>query len=307
MHADGIRRAVRAKAYSIRKNMTGKQSRREMCYKLLRRLGVRFVPIRVKNVKMWVDLHDEVLNHHFFVHQEYEPFETSLIERATAPGMTVVDIGAHIGYYTLHLALRAGTRGKVIAFEPDPTNMQLLKRNVQLNRLSNVICEQSAVLGHNGKTMLYLSNNNFGDHRVFDAQDQDRFNKGVPRESIEVRATALDSYLESRGEQADVIKMDIQGAEMLALPGMVKTLSNPNVVLFCEFWPYGLHKANTNPKQFLESLRDLGLQLFEIVETDQTVINVEVNGLSERFPDLGIANLICIHPSRGWDILLGYQ
>ncbi len=154
--------------------------------------------------------------------------------------------------------------------------------------------------------MLYLSNNNFGDHRVFDACDDDILNKGVARKSVEVPAVSLDKYLKKSGFRADVVKIDIQGAEMLALPGMIETLSNPRVVLFCEFWPYGLRKADTSPKHFLESLKELGFELFEIIETSRSVTPVNISELSERFPDMGYANLFCIHPSRSREFLTTY-
>ncbi|MBM3157904.1 MAG: FkbM family methyltransferase [Chloroflexi bacterium] len=290
-----IRRPGKSIIHDIRKVLRDKELRRQGYYYLLRRVGVRFVQVRVREMRMWVDLCDEVLGYYLFIHQEYEPFETSLVERITQTGMMAVDIGANIGYYTMILSSRVGPKGRVIAFEPDPTNMYLLRRNVRCNDLLNVICEQAAVLGFDGKTTLYLSNSNFGDHRVFDAQDEDRFNKGVPRKSLEARAISLDNYLQSIGHQANIIKMDIQGAEMLALPGMMQALSNPNITFFCEFWPYGLRKANSNPKQYLLSLRELGLDLFEIVESDQRIVPVDIDELSERFPDLGLTNLVCFH------------
>ncbi len=279
------------------------QSRRAMYYSCLRKLGIRFFPVRVRKAWMWIDLHDEVLGNYFFMHREYEPFETLLIERAIQPGMTVADIGANIGYYTLVMARHVGPKGQVIAFEPDPTNFRLLRRNIRMNCFSNVITEQAAVLDRDGKTTLFLSNNNFGDHRVFDTHDYEQFNKGIPRSSIEVRAVTLDRCLNRLGKPADLIKMDIQGAEMLALPGMTKALSNLNVLLFCEFWPYGLRNANTSPRQFLESLCEIGLELFEIIEDNQTVLPVDVDELSQRFPDVGLANLLCAHSMRAKDIL----
>jgi FkbM family methyltransferase len=278
--------------------ITSRQNR----YNLIRKLGTRFAQIRVGRLRLWVDLRDS-LGEYFYIHQKYEPFETLLVEQMIKPGMTIVDIGAHIGYYTTLFAMWTGAEGRVIAIEPDPSNMRLLRRNVQLHRFSNVVCEQAAVLDHDGETRLFLSSTNTGDHRIFDAKDDQVFNRGSRRTAVPVRAIALDGYLEKMGiQQVDFVKMDIQGAEMMALPGMIKTLSNPNVALFCEFWPYVLRQAGAAPRQFLESLKQLGLEVFEIVETDRAVVPARFEELSNRFADTDYANLVCVHPQRIADI-----
>lgn len=269
--------------------------------KFLRTFGVRYAKLSFGKIKLWVDLEDG-LGWYFFVYRNYEPYETSLIQQVVRPGMTILDVGAHVGYYTLLLALSVGETGKVIAFEPEPSNFELLRRNVLLNRLSNVICEQAAVLDHEGRTTLYLSSINKGDHRVFDARDDDRFNSGRPRSMVLVQTIMIDKYLRDHRIKADLVKMDIQGAEMLALRGMTDTLSDPNVVLFCEFWPYALRKAGSDPMQFLGSLKGLGIELFEIVEAKETVLPVQIIELCNRFSDADYANLICVHRSWCGDI-----
>lgn len=268
---------------------------------LLRKLGVRFAPTRVGTVRMWVDLRDG-LGQYFFIHQKYESFETELVEEIVQTGMTVVDIGANMGYYTILFASRVGETGSVIAIEPDPTNMQLLQRNLRWNHLGNVTCQQAAAMAYEGKTMLYLSNINNGDHRVYNAKDDECFNQGMVRNGIEVRTIVVDGYLKKAGKFPDIVKMDIQGAEMLALSGMCHTLQNPNIILLCEFWPYALRKAGTDPILFLKTLSDLGLYLFEIREESRTVEPADIAALPCRFSDSNYANLICVRPERGAQI-----
>lgn len=268
---------------------------------LLLRLGVRFAQARIGQINMWVDLRNG-LGQYYYIHQQYESFETCLIEQVARPGTTVVDIGANVGYYTLVLAKQIGPAGKVIAIEPDPSNMSLLRRNLQLNHLDNVLCEQAAALDHEGETTLYLSDINDGDHRVFDAQDDARFNQGKKRMKVVVRAIVVDKYMAELGKQADLVKVDIQGAEMLALPGMLNTLSHPDVVLFCEFWPYALRQAGSDPIQFLETLKNQGFELFEILEATHKVTSVNVNELVNRFSDPEYANLICVRRPRSQSI-----
>lgn len=67
-------------------------------------------------------------------HEIHEPLMTEIIKRETKEGDVVLDIGAHIGYYTLMFARLVGKEGKVFAFEPDPDNFTLLKKNIEINR-----------------------------------------------------------------------------------------------------------------------------------------------------------------------------
>jgi len=238
-----------------------------------------------------VDLHDRTLGRYFFVFQDYEPFEATLLERAAGPGATVVDIGANVGFYTVLLASRVGPGGRVIAIEPDPTNASLLRRSAAANDLGNVTLLEAAVLDRAGTIDLYRSRTNFGDHRVFDGAED-----GTAREKVTVPAVVLDEYLERERVRPTLVKMDIQGAEVTAFPGMARTLSDPRVVLFCEFWPYGLRLAGSTAGAFLDSLHRAGLTLFEIREEDRTIVPVDRDELANRYPDTGLSNLIGVHP-----------
>lgn len=110
---------------------------------------------------MFLDAQD-ILN--LSINGIYEPLETEVVGREVSAGDVVVDIGAHIGYYTLMLARIVGPCGKVYAFEPDPENFTLLQRNVKENGYRNVVLLQKAVSDRNGSATLYLSDDNSGDH-----------------------------------------------------------------------------------------------------------------------------------------------
>ncbi|MBI5653704.1 MAG: FkbM family methyltransferase [Chloroflexi bacterium] len=270
---------------------------RENLCRVLRAVGVRFAPVRLGRATLWVDLANG-LGQYFFIHQRYEPYETSLIAQIAEPGMVVLNIGANIGYYTVLLGAKVGATGRVIAFEPGPTNMRLLQRNIRANRLTNVVCEQAAVAATEGQTALYLSNINDGDHRIYNAQDDARFNAGKPRASAAVHTIVLDKYLETFDQPVDLIVMDIQGAEMLAFPGMIQTLRHPNLVLFCEFWPYALRQAGSDPVAFLQFLTDLEFELFQILEDERRVVPVQNFDLAFQFADPDYANLIAVRRAR---------
>ncbi|MFQ5574888.1 MAG: FkbM family methyltransferase [Terriglobia bacterium] len=146
----------------------------------------------------------------------YEPLETELVQKEVVEGNVVLDLGAHIGYYTLIFARLVGSQGKVFAFEPGPDNFALLEKNVQVNRYRNVTLVQRAVSEAAGRVRLYLNEGNTADHRMYDSRDG--------RKHIEVETVRVDDYFAEYEGKIDFIKMDIQGAEGAALSGMVRLI-----------------------------------------------------------------------------------
>ncbi len=144
------------------------------------------------------------------------------------PGMNVVDLGANVGIYTLQFASLVGSSGHVFAFEPGPLSFGLLKANLALNRYyRNVTVENAAVSDFTGTTDLLICKTGESDNRIAGFASDDR-------EAIPVRCFALDDYFKP-GTRVDFIKLDIQGAEVKALSGMRRVLSdNPSITLVVE-------------------------------------------------------------------------
>jgi FkbM family methyltransferase len=149
-------------------------------------------------------------------------------------GDTVVDVGAHIGLYTLIAAKKVGPSGKVIAIEPDPENFKILKKNILLNRLMNVEALQCAVYSTKEKVKLFLPEIE-GGRTIFNTVMQDRARTSTEN-FIEVEANTLDDILESINiREVNWIKIDVEGAELEVLKGAVNTLSsNKNISLVIE-------------------------------------------------------------------------
>ncbi len=173
------------------------------------------------------------------------------MKQTVKPGWTVVDIGANIGYFTLLLSRLVGPTGKVYAFEPDPDNVRVLKKNVMANNCRNVIVVQKAVSNKDGQLKLFLDEENKGDHRSYDSHDG--------RKSITIKSTTLDTYFRKDKGTIDFIKMDIQGSEALALLGMKKTMKRQKkLILLSEFWPFGICNSGIKPERYISLLREYG-------------------------------------------------
>jgi FkbM family methyltransferase len=149
-------------------------------------------------------------------------------------GDVVVDVGAHIGRYTIVASKRVGPTGKVIAIEADPSNYEMLNRNIELNQLANVTTLNYAVFSKKAKIKLYLpAGDIFTKYNTVMSnwiwvKPEDKF--------VEVNANTLDNLLQQIGiKQVNWIKIDVEGAEFEVLNGANNLLLyNKNVVLLVE-------------------------------------------------------------------------
>lgn len=189
----------------------------------------------------------------------YEPGTTRLFEEVVKPGMAVIDIGAHVGYYTLLAARQVGPTGRVFAFEPDQVNHELLQKNIRLNYYENVEVARIAVSDRVGWSPLYLT--------ALDSGRNSMYHHGLrERGSVIVETTTIDSFLESKDwPRVDLIKIDVEGAELTVLDGMTQLLRRSDELkMIVEFNPALLQNAGVAPLQFLERLASPGWDVYLI-------------------------------------------
>jgi len=212
----------------------------------------------------------------------YEEQVTRKLKDIVREGMTVVDVGANFGYHTVFIARLVGEKGKVFAFEPNPFAYNLLQENIKLNQLNNVIPVQKAVSNAVGTTKLWLASN-IGASNILSRRDR--------KNSTDVESTSLDEFF--RGDSLpsiDVLKMDIEGAELLALQGMNRIMAkNGNLKMIIEFHPHHILAFGHSPEELWVGLRQNGFwppfllskdgQLIEL-RTPPDIENVE----KERHP-----------------------
>src|ERR687890_2565039 len=146
--------------------------------------------------------------------------EDDIIEHFTPKqGDIVVDIGAHMGRYTIIASKRVGTNGKVVAIEAHPGNFEMLNRNIKLNRLTNIISLNHAVYSKETKVKLYVPGEESG-NTIYNTLISDRATN--EEKFVEVNANTLDYLLKSKGikqEEVNWIKIDVEGAEFEVLKG----------------------------------------------------------------------------------------
>jgi FkbM family methyltransferase len=161
-----------------------------------------------------------------FVYGTWEPDVVSAIVSTVKPGATVIDIGAHIGYYTLLFAKCVGPTGRVISFEPLPVNFALLQKNVQLNGLKQVQTIAQAVFSRNVELTITVPDKspNSGDASVLSTQGTEHFR---------VPAITLDSFSSGLDLRPEFLKMDVEGAEYDVIVGAKETIarSRPKILV----------------------------------------------------------------------------
>lgn len=189
----------------------------------------------------------------------YEPGTTWLLKRLIKPGMVVVDIGAHIGYFTLLAARLVGSGGRVFALEPDPRNYVLLTQNISRNGGINVTPVPKAVSNRCGETSFFMAD---------DSCLSSLWNRPQSRRQVEVDTTTLDGFIKDSGvAQIDLVRMDTEGAEMAILQGMTGIIaSTPALRMITEFNPKMLIRAGVRPEDYLDRAKSHGFHIYFIDE-----------------------------------------
>lgn len=216
--------------------------------------------VTLEGFKLAVHEHDSIISQSIKQSKIWAEAETRLFRELLTPGMVVIDVGANIGYFSLLAATLVGSDGRVHAFEPDPVNCGLLRKNVRINRAANVKVVQAALSNNDEPVHLFLDSRNKGDHRIWEPT-------GESRTSITVKCMTLDHYLRETSTTPKFIKIDVQGAEGRVLEGMKETLAETApMYLILEFWPEAMRKCQTDPKRVIQQISDAGFTIRVIAD-----------------------------------------
>ncbi|MDX1463931.1 MAG: FkbM family methyltransferase, partial [Marinirhabdus sp.] len=186
---------------------------------------------------------------------EYET--TPWVRKFVKPGMTVLDIGAHIGYYTDLFSRLVQSHGKVYAFEASPENYPILINNLAARRRTNVVAHHRALSDQNGVLNLYVSPGH-SNHSLVEGYTE-------AEETVPVQAVRLDDFLP--GEKIDFLKMDVEGSEPRVLEGMRKIIqASEDLIMLVEYNYVALGNAYSSPQVLLDLLTELGYQYKAILD-----------------------------------------
>lgn len=196
----------------------------------------------------------------------------------------IVEVGSHIGTETLRMSKLVGDKGHVFAFEPEPKNFQLLKKNVEVNNLNNVSLINKAVLNENTEKFLSFGPDS-ASHKLIEKQNSE--------DSVLVKCTRLDDVT----QKIDFAKIDAEGFDFHVLLGMGKLINNPDLRIIIEFQPKVLRRSGTDPVKMLEFLKENSFDIFDTEFNNGVLTSVtDFNKLTEKYSQVEPHNtdLFCI-------------
>jgi FkbM family methyltransferase len=207
------------------------------------------------------------LRHRSFLAETMRPRATyvELFQRLLRPGMAVIDGGAHVGLYTVLAARGVGPAGFIIALEPDRYNLAALRVNVERLGAPNVEVVAEALADGAGTARFYETRSTIGSSLM--ARDD----AGVSM----IRTTSIDLLLRGRKVDALLVKLNIEGAEPLALAGMRDVLSRiERVAMLIEVNPSLLAAAGEDVAALVAGLRAEGFAVEYVDLPSQTGVRL---------------------------------
>jgi len=230
-------------------------------------------------VRLFVDLSDHVIGLNI-VRGRYETDEIRRVRSLLNPGDTAIDVGAHIGFFTMQMAAAVGATGRIYAFEPSPA-ADLLERSLTENRFEDrVVFRRAAVGASEGSATLIFPAETLNSGGAYLLRDGGAPLAGHLKK--EVPLVALDR-LDLR-RPVRFIKMDVEGAEPQVVRGAERILREDRPVILSELHPAQLERASaTTADEFLAHMRALGYRA-------QTLDGAQI----DRAPDVTLLSVLFI-------------
>ena len=238
-----------------------------------------FIPIRLSFGAWWLAWNDAVSQAIFS--RDFEKFEHKFVECFLKPGMVMVDAGAHHGFYTLLAAKKVGPQGKVIAFEPSPRELRRLRWCLVLNRCRNVQIEPVALGSSEGVADLFVC---LGKETGCNSLRPPAVSEALSKVSVAV--TTLDCFLQRSGiQKVDLIKIDVEGAELEVLRGAGELLQRrPRPIICCEVQDLRTKPWGYRAKEIIKLLSSYGYYWFEpLREGKLKMISIDKEDFENNF------------------------
>jgi FkbM family methyltransferase len=206
-----------------------------------------------------------------------EPGTRRVLTKLLRPGMTFVDVGAHVGLLTLAGARAVGPAGKVLAVEPVPLSFELLNRAIVLNGMTGLVETKCAAMGATREQRKLFIGNVLGHSSLIKTQS---LNTETSSE-IEVEVLPLDELVQAN-DRVDLIKIDVEGAELLVLQGTKRIIAdNPELAIIAEYGPSHLQAAGISPENWFAEFHNLGFTSFVIDELSGECRSSDLNDLKQ--------------------------
>jgi FkbM family methyltransferase len=191
----------------------------------------------------------------------YEELETSILIQIAQMSSIMIDVGANVGYYAIELGNRMKALSKIVAFEPVSQSFEQLNLNISLNNLESKVKTVQLALSNREEVIdLYIpqvSGSSATSARNLHPQESFRIE--------EVKTTKLDSFLESNNiEDCDLIKIDVEGAELFVIEGSMATIRKNHPTIFAELLRKWSAEFSYHPNDVIDILASEGYNCFAV-------------------------------------------
>jgi FkbM family methyltransferase len=229
--------------------------------------GNRVLTTTVLGHSLFVDSRDLSLSPQIILNGAWEPGVTQALRSLVKSGMTIVEIGANIGYFTTFLGRLVGPQGCVRAFEANPEIFDLLTENIDINGLIPFVrAEQKLVCDSCGEREITLLERHRGSGSMLSFTDAFVALYRDKKTTIGVPATTLDAYWKDEARSIDLVKMDAEGSEPMILQGMRRIIAQPHLTMVCEFHNQFFETGGPSAEAFLDAILGYGFVLHKITE-----------------------------------------
>jgi len=179
---------------------------------------------------------------------QWEPSTTQFIRRTLQPGMTVVDVGANIGYFSLLMASLVGPEGEVHAFEPYPGYIERMHLSLAVNSFEQIYLNKYALSDKKEQHELFKGIASARMHRW--SHPDAVFNK--VHDKVIVSCIPFDEYASKNFKKLDLIKIDVDGYEMNVLRGALASINRYRPIIIIELYEEALNDASSSASEVLE-------------------------------------------------------
>ncbi len=250
---------------------------------------------KVLEVRFYLDQDDPHERHaynYFSKNTFYEPEVAHLILNTVKDGQFVIDVGANIGLFTVLMATLVGPEGLVLAIEPDPLNIEKLKKNLELNQLDNVRIVSTPVWSAEERVTFYKNADNIGGHSLWEpslwaGNSVTKLQRPSPSWFT---ATTLAKEIALVGRHCTLIKLDTEGAD----EPILRALGNhrPEYIV-SESNPFGMRQFGCDNQTMRFMMKGYGYDCFLLSSTDDIPALVPFNSdLCNSTDDRIILNLL---------------
>jgi FkbM family methyltransferase len=239
-------------------------------------LSKELVLVHLSDFSIYAMTSDINIGNYIIQSKHYETHVTSILSKTLESGSVFLDLGANIGYFSLLASGIVGSSGKVISFEPNTQNLQLLYSSILENKFNNIYTYPFAV----SDTNQILKITSFGSNGFLDTPESDQLNCQFTQSIV------LDKILQNE-DRINVIKMDIEGYEPLALNGMQDIINTHRPIIITEFSPWHIeHRSKSNPQDYLREILKNGYCLSVIEHSGCAHLMSSIESLMLYWKDL---------------------